>query len=408
MFSPIVHLSYTFVVLTSILTHVKADCASYGIDFQNGGNYFINSADTSNFTAVTQFTGCTGEAEVILVAPNDDSWECSDIETQPDSTNMLSTCPISKNQMYSGTWTIVILANNGNGASFAAQRTFELTVGTQATVTYIPTVNITNVVTPSITLPTTITDTDSSTLPAVTVTEASATAKRTVTITPHKVTITKTTTSTRTITSRKYTFPIVTVTRTASCRLPTKPPMQDVYPNYHFLLLAQSITSNSSVKRTAIPAPAAAVITPAPRANPESRDAAVDITNVLGRRAVGRVIAKKLKKRAPDVPTVTVTDTTTSDWITSTITSTAATTTFFSTSTLTTVTTVTPAPVTVRTGVTTATITAPTPTSTKTTQTFTVTTVTSTITYKYAITITKTTTPASVVATCTSKGGSIV
>ncbi|TGO50734.1 hypothetical protein BCON_0177g00100 [Botryotinia convoluta] len=395
MFSSIVHLSYTFVVLTSIFTYVKADCASYGIDFQNGGNYFINSADNSSFTAVTQFTGCSGEAEVILVAPNDDSWECSDIETQPDGTNMLSTCPISKNQMYSGTWTIVILANNGAGASFAAQRTFELTVGTQATVTYIPTVNITNVVTPSTTLPTTITDTDSTTLPAVTITAASATAKSTVTVTPKKVTTTKTTTSTRTITSRKYTFPIVTVTKTASCRLPSKPPMQDVYPNQHFLLLAQSVTSDSSVKRTAMPAPAAAVITPAPRANPESRDAIVDIANVLGRRAVGRVIAKKLKKRAPDVPTVTVTDTTTSDWITSTVTSTAATTTFFST-------------VTIRSGVTTATVTAPTPTTTKTTQTFTITTVTSTITYKYAITITKTTTPASVIATCTSKGGSIV
>lgn len=47
--------------------------------------------------------------------------------------------PISKNQMYSGTWTILILANNGAEDSFAAQRTFELTVGTQATVTYIPT-----------------------------------------------------------------------------------------------------------------------------------------------------------------------------------------------------------------------------------------------------------------------------
>ncbi|TGO20677.1 hypothetical protein BPAE_0275g00080 [Botrytis paeoniae] len=394
MFSSIVHLSYTFVVLTSLFTYVKADCASYGIDFQNGGNYFINSADNSSFTAVTQFTGCSGEAEVILVAPNDDSWECSDIETQPDGTNMLSTCPISKNQMYSGTWTIVILANNGAGASFAAQRTFELTVGTQATITYIPTVNITNVVTPSTTLPTTITDTDSTTLPAVTITAASATAKSTVTVTPKKVTTTKTTTSTRTITSRKYTFPIVTVTKTASCRLPTKPPVQDVYPNQHFLLLAQSVTSDSSVKRTAMPAPAAAVITPAPRANPESRDAIVDIANVLGRRAVGHVIAKKLKKRAPDVPTVTVTDTTTSDWITSTVTSTAATTTFFST-------------VTIRSGVTTATVTAPTPTTTKTTQTFTITTVTSTITYKYAITITKTTTPASVIATCTSKGGSI-
>lgn len=96
--------------------------------------------------------------------------------------------------------------------------------------------------------------------------------------------------------------------------------------------MAQSVTADSAVKRTAMPAPAAAVITAAPRANIDARDVTVDIANVLGRRAVGRLLEKKLKKRAPDVPTITITDTTTSDWKTSTITTTAATTTFYNTS----------------------------------------------------------------------------
>ncbi|KAJ8063694.1 hypothetical protein OCU04_007559 [Sclerotinia nivalis] len=406
MLSPIVHLSYTFVFLTSVFTYVKADCASYGIDFQNGASYFINSEDTSNFTSVTQFTGCTDTADVILVAPDENSWLCSDINTQPDNTNMLSTCPLLKSEMYSGSWTIVVLGNNGNSSSFAAQRTFELVVGPQATVTYIPTVNITSVVTPSTTLPTTITEVDSTTLLAVTITEPSATAKNTVTITPKRVTTTTTSTSTRTFTSRKYTFPIVTITKTASCKVPIKPTAKDPFPNQHFLALAQSIKSNFALRRTAGPTPVPAAITPAPGANIYNRDVPVDVANVLGRRAVGRLLEKKLKKRAPDMPTLTIIDTNTSDWETSTITTTTATTTFYSTATTTTSTTITPAPVTVRSGVTTATITAPTPTTTKTIPTFTVTVVTSTITYN--VTITKTTTPSSVIASCTSKGGVVV
>lgn len=47
--------------------------------------------------------------------------------------------PISKNQMSSGIWTIVILDNNGNSSSIAFQRTVTLTVGPQQTVTYTPT-----------------------------------------------------------------------------------------------------------------------------------------------------------------------------------------------------------------------------------------------------------------------------
>lgn len=180
-------------------------------------------------------------------------------------------------------------------------------------------------------MPTTITETNPTTLPAVTVTAASATANNTVTITPNKVTTTVTTTSTRTITSRKYTFPIVTVSKTATCKVPTKPATQDPYPNQHYLALAQSATKESVLKRTAMPAAVEARITPAPRANINNRDISVEVANVLGRRAVERVLEKKLKKRAPDVPTLTVTDTITSDWKTSTITVTTSTTTFFTT-----------------------------------------------------------------------------
>jgi hypothetical protein len=91
MLSSFVTLSSTLVALATLLPYARADCAAYGIDFQNGQSYFINSADTSNFTTVTQFTGCTGVANVILVAPNEDSWLCSDISTTPDGTNQLST-----------------------------------------------------------------------------------------------------------------------------------------------------------------------------------------------------------------------------------------------------------------------------------------------------------------------------
>jgi len=34
-----------------------ADCNSYGIDIVNGGNYFINTLSTDDFTSVTQWSG---------------------------------------------------------------------------------------------------------------------------------------------------------------------------------------------------------------------------------------------------------------------------------------------------------------------------------------------------------------
>ncbi|KAF2655214.1 hypothetical protein K491DRAFT_434841 [Lophiostoma macrostomum CBS 122681] len=124
-------------------------CYSYGIDFQNGGSYFQNSLSNDNFTFVSQYSGCQNDfAYNILVDPNGDQTLCSNTNLQPDDTNMLSTCPIEKSQLFSGPWSIVILSDNGDDPSIAYERDFSLSVGPQLTSTYTPTVTATSVVIP--------------------------------------------------------------------------------------------------------------------------------------------------------------------------------------------------------------------------------------------------------------------
>lgn len=48
---------------------------------------------------------------------------------------MLSTCPLRKNQLVSGNWSIIVISNNGDGSPLAAQRDFILSVGPQRTST---------------------------------------------------------------------------------------------------------------------------------------------------------------------------------------------------------------------------------------------------------------------------------
>jgi hypothetical protein len=48
---------------------------------------------------------------------------------------MLSICPIRKNQLVSGNWSIIIISDNGDGVPLAAQRDFILSVGPQSTST---------------------------------------------------------------------------------------------------------------------------------------------------------------------------------------------------------------------------------------------------------------------------------
>jgi hypothetical protein len=110
------------------LSLVNADpteiCYSYGVDFVDDGEYFINAASTEKFSAVSYFQGCNKDiADVLLVAPEDGEYLCDQIPTTPDNENKVSTCPIQKNQMTSGSWLLLVLGNNGDGGQpFAWQR----------------------------------------------------------------------------------------------------------------------------------------------------------------------------------------------------------------------------------------------------------------------------------------------
>lgn len=109
------------------VTDPNAICYSYGVDFVDEGNYYINSNSTEDFTATSYFKGCNNDvAEVLLVSPEDtggDEFLCSQIPTTPENENQLSTCPIMKNQMSSGHWLLLVIGDNGEGGQpFAWQR----------------------------------------------------------------------------------------------------------------------------------------------------------------------------------------------------------------------------------------------------------------------------------------------
>ncbi|OCL00380.1 uncharacterized protein K441DRAFT_533440 [Cenococcum geophilum 1.58] len=113
-----------------------ADCNSFGMDFQNGGAYFQNSLSTEPFTFVSEFEGCNNDtANNVLVDPTGEQYLCTDTNLTPDDTNQMSTCPLNKNQLSSGAWSVLILSNNGDGDPIAYERDFSLDVGPQSTST---------------------------------------------------------------------------------------------------------------------------------------------------------------------------------------------------------------------------------------------------------------------------------
>lgn len=100
-------------------------CYSYGVDFVDEGHYFLNSLSTERFSAVNTFKGCnTGDADILLVDPDNAEYLCDDVPTTPDDTKQISTCPIQKKQMSSGHWLLLITGNNGDypAQPFAWQR----------------------------------------------------------------------------------------------------------------------------------------------------------------------------------------------------------------------------------------------------------------------------------------------
>lgn len=140
----------------SLTKRQNSGCNTYGLDFQDGGNYFINTNSNASFTFVSSFVGCQNDtASVMLINQSTgDQYDCGSVLTVPDNAPELATCPVLKDQIASGDYLIIAVGNNGNGTPFAFQREFNISAGPQQTITqyYTPTVTSTPIVITTCTL----------------------------------------------------------------------------------------------------------------------------------------------------------------------------------------------------------------------------------------------------------------
>ncbi|KAI4727435.1 hypothetical protein E4T49_04750 [Aureobasidium sp. EXF-10728] len=370
----------------SFLSGINADCESFGIDFVNNGNYFINAASNQSFTSVTEFTGCADDVAAVELVNWDsgDEYLCSNIPLLPDGTPETSTCDIEKDQMVSGTWGLILISNNGddpNSPPFANQRTFSLTVGTQATSTVTPTMTFNMTTTPTITSQTTSWVVNTTTVNnSVTVTQPAAT--RWVTITPDPTVVTKTFNLVRTLKTWSRTAVVYTSTATASCTVPPRPQQPDP-PCRRWPRLLQ-VPAGIRIGRDV----------PEDYASIKRR-----LADIRARRAA-EIDARDLAKRTADAPTITVTGTVTANY-TNTFTAVATTVVNIILSSSTVTTTLPPA--TIKTGYASAYLTLPPVTKTS----FTVNTAYTWQTKTMTATFVKTTTvtPTGVMTACKSRGG---
>ncbi|RVX75723.1 hypothetical protein B0A52_00079 [Exophiala mesophila] len=188
----------------------------------------------------------------ILIAPNSDEYFCSDIATNPDGADIVSTCNVPgdelrKSSMWSGNWIVII-----EGLTFAWMRSLDIIAGPPATVTNTATVTFSVTQTPSTTVTTTFTTGFTTTLTPATVTVPSTTSTRTITVRPSQVTVSVTTTSTRTRTDKVYSKTATTTTVTTSCRpqLPKRDPTCTLRPTKASLAAATVIeTALARVRR---------------------------------------------------------------------------------------------------------------------------------------------------------------
>ncbi|KAF2725557.1 hypothetical protein K431DRAFT_260325 [Polychaeton citri CBS 116435] len=366
----------------------NSTCLSYGIDFVDGGNYFINSLSTADFTAVSQFDGCNDDdASILLVEQStEDEWECTSVPAVPDGVSQLSTCPLEKDQMNSGDWSLLIIGNNGDGNPFAYERDFYLTVAPQQTTTVTPTVTFTATSTPVVNATTTseldYTSTVNNTL---TITEPATTDF--VTIVPSEVTTTETDTVWATITRWTATQTVITKTVTPACIVPPRPYWNDPW---------------ASITPTLIPLPTGLIIKRGEARAVDYNQAKSRLDRHRAKRAaiLSPNVARDIAKRSADAPTLT---STASIAVNTTTTVTADTSTnFFTVYSSNTIYSTLP-PITVKYGTEFDTITAPTPTDTVHTAVWSPTVVTETLFLSW--TLTTKTTPAALASSCKAEGG---
>ncbi|KAK4154180.1 hypothetical protein C8A00DRAFT_43041 [Chaetomidium leptoderma] len=200
-------LRYLWVLLALLALRASAECTSYGVDYSNGGTYYIDGASNQYFSFVTVFQGCSQETiNPVLVGPNDNAYACSAIKTNPAGVQVTSTCGIPFSAMVSGRWKIIIA-----GDQISSQRAVTLTVGLpQTTWVTVPVL-------------TTLVLTETLIIVPKTVTTRCNGATRTVTNYVQGPTAIVTSTAIRTATDGQVTsYWTTTVSVTASCHYPSK------------------------------------------------------------------------------------------------------------------------------------------------------------------------------------------
>ncbi|TLD34704.1 hypothetical protein E2P81_ATG04869 [Venturia nashicola] len=344
----------------------NSTCLTFGIDFQDGGSYFINQNSTEQFTAVSQFEGCNeAYADVWFVPPSGDEITCSELLTTPSDTNVVTTCPIAKNQLSTGNYSMLIFGDNADGFPFAYERDFQLSVGPQETVTVTPTVTFNITSFPHTTVTSTSTQLVTSTVNATTTySEPAFTANVTQTVRPRPTTTTVTKTITWNRNRYTHTASLIYSTVTASCTVPPRPAYPDPTMTYH--------------PRNFMP--------PAMKNNYQKKSERVP----------------RIFKRAPDAPTITVSASPVLN-VTSTVYGSTVTDTASAIESQTIYTTL--APPTIKAGTDTISVTTTLPTPIRTKLIFTYTTDVTTITDAHTYTFTRTTTPYAVKTDCREAGG---
>lgn len=174
---------------------------------------------------------------------------------------------MTKNQLVSGNYTLIVFGDNGDGNPFSYQRDFQLNVGPQATVTVTPTITFNVTQAPHTTVTSTTTQVVTSTANATTTFSVpAATADCTKTIRPQPTTTTLTKTITWDRNRYTHTASLVYETVTASCTIPPRPAQPDptmTYMPHNFMPAAmrKKIQKKSNALRIFKRAPDAPTVT---------------------------------------------------------------------------------------------------------------------------------------------------
>ncbi|KAH8839487.1 hypothetical protein MCOR02_002902 [Pyricularia oryzae] len=217
--------------LSLCLGAIAQSCTSYGVDYSNGGSYYIDSSSNDYFSFVSEFQGCYRESiSPVLIDPDNNQYACSAIEIGDSGAKVTSLCYIPFSAMRTGQWKLVLA-----GRQISTQRTINLKVGPLATttVTATPTVIVGITSTPrAITIVSTIFKTETLVLPPKTTTrDCNIGQTQTVTVYPPTRTVTTQSIVTRTSTAGPVTKALTTtLVTTAKCHWPTSEFFEETRP----------------------------------------------------------------------------------------------------------------------------------------------------------------------------------